>query len=168
MCKCSPTIDEESLHKAIIAAINEFCDVKGDVAEILRQSVSEVLDPNRNGSVLAAQQRLDELSQNMDELLRLATVSESSASAMADIQRFSEEMKGLREFIEGEKAKATSSEKDTEQMRTVLERLERQDFSLSEYDDVIVRQIVEEVRIVDKQTISIRFLGGMEVTGRIW
>lgn len=168
VCKCSPTIDEESLHKAIIAAINEFCDVKGDVAEILRQSVSEVLDPNRNGSVLAAQQRLDELSQNMDELLRLATVSESSASAMADIQRFSEEMKGLREFIEGEKAKATSSEKDTEQMRTVLERLERQDFSLSEYDDVIVRQIVEEVRIVDKQTISIRFLGGMEVTGRIW
>lgn len=85
VCKCSPTIDEESLHKALIAAINEFCEVKGDVAEILRQSVSEVLDPNLNGSVLAAQQRLDELSRNMDELLRLATVTESSASAMEDI-----------------------------------------------------------------------------------
>ena len=147
--------------------INEFCDVKGDVAEILRQSVSEVLDPNLNGSVLAAQQRLDELSRNMDELLRLATVPESSASAMADIQRFSEEMKGLREFIEGEKAKVSSSEKDTEQMKAVLERLDQEDFSLSEYDDVIVRQIVEEVRIVDKQTIRMRFLGGMEVTSII-
>ena len=83
---------------------------------------------------------------------------------MADIQRFSEEMKGLREFIEGEKAKVTSSEKETEQMRAVLERLEREDFSLMEYDDVFVRQIVEEVRIVDKQTISIRFLDGMEVS----
>lgn len=100
-------------------AINEFCEVKGDVAEILRQSVSEVLDPNRNGSILAAQQRLDELSRNMDELLRLATVPESSASAMEDIQRFSEEMKGLREFIEGEKAKVSSSEKETEQMRAM-------------------------------------------------
>lgn len=89
-----------------------------------------------------------------------ATVPESSASAMADIQRFSEEMKGLREFIEGEKAKASSSEKDIEQMRAVLERLEREDFSLMEYDDVIVRQIVEEVRIVDTRMISIRFLGG--------
>lgn len=164
VCKCSPTIDEESLHKAVVAAINEFCDVKGDVAEILRQSVSELLDPNRNGSVLAAQQRLDELSRNMDELLRLATVPESSASAMADIQRFSEEMKGLREFIEGEKAKVSSSEKDTEQMKAVLERLEQENFSLSEYDDIIVRQIVEEVRIVDKQTTRIRFLGGMEVS----
>lgn len=164
VCKCSPTIDEESLHKAIVAAINEFCDVKGDVAEILRQSVSELLDPNRNGSVLAAQQRLDELSRNMDELLRLATVPESSASAMADIQRFSEEMKGLREFIEGEKAKVSSSEKDTERMKAVPERLEQENFSLSEYDDIIVRQIVEEVRIVDKQTTRIRFLGGMEVS----
>ena len=164
VCKCSPTIDEESLHKAIVAAINDFCEVKDDVAEILRRSVSELLDPNRNGSVLAAQQRLDELSCNMDELLRLATVPESSASAMADIQRFSEEMKGLREFIEGEKAKVTSLEKDTGQMRAVLDRLEREDFSLTEYDDVVVRQIVEVVRIVDKQTISIRFLGGMKVS----
>ena len=77
-------------------------------------------------------------------------------------------MKGLREFIESEKAKVSSSEKDTEQMRAVLERMDREDFSLSEYDDVIVRQIVEEVRIVDKQTISIRFLGGMEVCQEVW
>lgn len=49
-------------------------------------------------------------------------------------------------------------------MRAVLERLEREDFSLTEYDDVVVRQIVEVVRIVDKQTISIRFLGGMKVS----
>ena len=49
-------------------------------------------------------------------------------------------------------------------MQAVLERLEQENFSLSEYDDVIVRQIVELVRIVDKQTISIRFLGGIEVS----
>ena len=71
--------------------------------------------------------------------------------------------KGLWEFIEGEKAKVPSSEKDTEQMRAALERLEQEDFSLIEYDDVIVRQIVEEIRIVDKQMISIRFLCGMGV-----
>lgn len=49
-------------------------------------------------------------------------------------------------------------------MRAVLERMEREYFSLSEYEDVIVRQSVDEVRIVDMQTISIRFLGGLEVS----
>lgn len=77
-------------------------------------------------------------------------------------------MKGLWEFIEGEKAKVPSSEKDTEQKRAALERLEQEDFSLIEYDDVIVRQIVEEIRIVDKQMISIRFLCGMGVCQNVW
>lgn len=48
-------------------------------------------------------------------------------------------------------------------MRAVLEWLERVDFSLTEYDDAIMREIVEQIRIVDMQKISIWFLGGMEM-----
>ena len=63
-CHCSPTIDEEMLHHAIVDAINEFCNVRDEVANALRESVCEVLDPNQNGSVQAAQQRIDELARN--------------------------------------------------------------------------------------------------------
>ena len=104
-CHCSPTVDEQALHKAIVSAIKEFCEVKDDVAKVLRESITEVLDPNLNGSVQAAQQRIDELARNIDELIKLATVPETAESAMSDIARFSEEMKTLREFIETEKAK---------------------------------------------------------------
>ena len=85
-CHCSPTIDEQELHKAIMSAINEFCEVKDDVAKVLRESITEVLDPNLNGSVQAAQQRIDELAHNIDELIKLATVPETAATAMADIE----------------------------------------------------------------------------------
>ena len=71
-CHTAPTVDEQVLHKAIASAINEFCDVKDDVAKVLRESITEVLDPNLNGSVQAAQQRIDELAHNIDELIRLA------------------------------------------------------------------------------------------------
>ena len=124
---------------------------------------TEVLDPTKNGSVLAAQQRLDELANNMNELLRLATTPESGKTAMADIQKFSDEMKALREFIETEKSKAMTAEQDTEQMNAVLERLEQQDFTLTEYDDVVVRQMVDMITVVDKQTVRIRFIGGMDI-----
>ena len=163
-CHNSPTLSEEVLHKAIVNAINSFCEVKDDVAEILRESITEVLDPTKNGSVLAAQQRLDELANNMNELLRLATTPESNKTAMADIQKFSDEMKALREFIETEKAKTSMAEQDTEQMNAVLERLEQADFTLTEYDDVVVRQMVERITVADKQTVRIRFIGGMEIT----
>ena len=166
-CHNSPTLSEEVLHKAIVSAINNFCEVKDDVVEILRESISEVLDPSKNGSVLVAQQRLDELANNMNELLRLATTPESSKTAMADIQKFSDEMKALREFIETEKSKVATAEQDTEHMNMVLKRLEQADFTLTEYEDVVVRQMVERITVVDRETVRIRFVGGVELTQEI-
>ena len=166
-CHNSPTLSEEVLHKAIVSAINNFCEVKDDVVEILRESISEVLDPSKNGSVLVAQQRLDELANNMNELLRLATTPESSKTAMADIRKFSDEMKALREFIETEKSKVATAEQDTEHMNMVLKRLEQADFTLTEYEDVVVRQMVERITVVDRETVRIRFVGGVELTQEI-
>lgn len=166
-CHNSPTIDEEPLHKAIIRAVNEFCVVKDDVAKVLRESISEMIDPNINGSVQAAQQRIDELARNIDELIKLATVPENSAAAMKDIEKFSEEMKALREFIETEKAKQAAKQQNSAELDVILEQLENEDFTMTEYDDVVVRQLIEKITVVDKNTIRITFKGGFEITKKL-
>lgn len=162
-CHSSPTVDEQPLHKAIMSAINEFCEVKDDVAKALRESITEVLDPNLNGSVQAAQQRIDELARNIDELIKLATVPETAQSAMSDIEKFSEEMKTLREFIETEKAKQMTAQRGSAELDAILERLENEDFTMTEYDDVAVRQLIEKVTVESKDTITVTFKGGFEV-----
>ena len=162
-CHNSPTVDEQPLHKAIISAINEFYEVKDDVAKALRESITEVLDPNLNGSVQAAQQRIDELAHNIDELIKLATVPETAATAMADIEKFSEEMKTLREFIETEKAKQMTAQRGSAELDAILERLENEDFTMAEYDDIVVRQLIEKVTVENKDVITITFKGGFEV-----
>lgn len=162
-CHCSPTVDEQPLHRAIVSAINDLCEVKDDVAKVLRESITEVLDPNLNGSVQAAQQRIDELAHNIDELIKLATVPETASTAMADIEKFSEEMKTLREFIETEKAKQMTAQRSSAELDAVIERLENEDFTITEYDDVVVRQLIEKVTVIDKNTINITFKGGFEV-----
>lgn len=146
-----------------MSAINEFCEVKDDVAKVLKESISEILDPIQNGSIQAAQQRIDELAHNIDELIKLATVPESAATAMTDIERFSEEMKALREFIEAEKAKQAITQKDSDELDRVLERLEQEDFTLKEYDDVAVRQLIEQITVESKNCIIVRFKGGFEI-----
>ena len=162
-CHSSPTVDEQPLHKAIVNAINEFCEVKDDVAKALRESITEVLDPNLNGSVQAAQQRIDELAHNIDELIKLATVPETAQSAMSDIEKFSEEMKTLREFIETEKAKQMTAQRGSAELDAILERLENEDFTMTEYDDVAVRQLIEKVTVESKDTITVTFKGGFEI-----
>ncbi len=166
-CHDSPTIDEQPLQKAIVEAINEFCEVRKDVAKVLRESVTEEFDVNLNGSVQAAQQRIDELTHNIDELIKLATVPESAASAMTDIEKFSEEMKTLREFIETEKAKQTSKKQGSDELNAVLEQLEKTNFIMTEYDDVVVRQVIEKITVIDKNTITVTFKGGFEIRRRL-
>lgn len=162
-CHSSPTVDEQPLHKAIVNAINEFCEVKDDVAKALRESITEVLDPNLNGSVQAAQQRIDELAHNIDELIKLGIVPETAQSAMSDIEKFSEEMKTLREFIETEKAKQMTAQRGSAQLDAILERLENEDFTMTEYNDVAVRQLIEKITVESKDTITVTFKGGFEV-----
>lgn len=162
-CHSSPTIDEYALHRAIVSAVNDFCTVKDDVAKALRESITEVLDPNLNGSIQAAQQRINELAHNIDELIKLATVPETAENAMSDIAKFSEEMKALREFIKIEKAKQTEVKHSSNELSNVLQRLEKEDFTLTEYDDIAVRQLIEKITVESKDTITVTFKGGFEV-----
>lgn len=166
-CHSSPTIDEYALHRAIVSGVNDFCTVKDDVAKALRESITEVLDPNLNGSIQAAQQRIDELARNMDELIMLATVPETAENAMSDIAKFSEEMKMLREFIEIEKAKQTEVKHSSNELSNVLQRLEKEDFTLTEYDDIVTRQLIEQITVDTKNTITVRFKGGFEMRANL-
>lgn len=166
-CHSSPTVDEQALHRAIVSAVNEFCTVKDDVAKTLHESIIEVLDPNQNGSVQAAQQRIDELARNMDELIKLATVPDTAENAMSDIAKFSEEMKMLREFIETEKAKQTEVQHGSNELSNVLQRLEKENFTLTEYDDIVTRQLIEQITVESKDTITVRFKGGFEMRANL-
>lgn len=166
-CHSSPTVDEQALHRAIVSAVNEFCTVKDDVAKTLHESIIEVLDPNQNGSVQAAQQRIDELARNMDELIKLATVPDTAENAMSDIAKFSEEMKMLREFIETEKAKQTEVQHGSNELSNVLQRLEKENFTLTEYDDIVTRQLIEQITVDIQNTITVRFKGGFEMRANL-
>ncbi len=163
MCHNSPTMDEESLHKAIVSAINSFGESKGSLKEILQESIAEELDPNLNGSVQAAKARIEELTRNIDELIMLATTTTDNDSAMSDIEKFSREMTDLRAFIENEKAKQATAQQNTEQLQEIMHRLDTEDFTVTEYDDTLVRRIVERVTVAGKYEIVVRFKGGCEI-----
>ena len=72
-------------------------------------------------------------------------------------------MKALREFIETEKAKQVAAQHGSNELNRVLQRLEKEDFTLSEYDDIVTRQLIEQITVESKVIIMIRFKGGFEI-----
>jgi len=86
---------------------------------------------------------------------------------MDDIQKFSSEMTALREFIKFEKAKQSASQNNFKQLKAAFDRLEKEDFRLTEYDDIAVRQLLEYIKVIDKNTLLIGFKGGFEIRKEI-
>lgn len=72
-------------------------------------------------------------------------------------------MKVLREFIETEKAKQEATQRGSDELNRVLERLKQEEFTLTEYDDVVTRQLIEQITVDTKNTITVRFKGGFEI-----
>ena len=54
-------------------------------------------------------------------------------------------------------------ESASEQLNAVLERLDQEDFKMTEYDDIAVRQLIEKVTVEDNVTITVTFKGGLEI-----
>ncbi|MCM1334305.1 MAG: hypothetical protein NC084_08695 [Bacteroides sp.] len=82
---------------------------------------------------------------------------------MADIEKFSEEMKMLREFIEIEKSKQSAAQRNSTELDAVLKRFECEDFTLTEFDDVVVRQLIEKITVEGKDIVTVTFKGGFEI-----
>ena len=49
------------------------------------------------------------------------------------------------------------------ELDAILERLEREDFTMTKYDDIAVRQLVEKVTVEGKNIITVTFKGGFEI-----
>lgn len=56
-----------------------------------------------------------------------------------------------------------ATQRGSDELNTILERLGQEDFTLTEYDDIAVRQLIEKITVESKDAITVRFKGGFEI-----
>ena len=70
-CQHSPTLHEESIHRAIVDAINDFCAIGDDIRQKLRADIQEVVIPD--GQIISQLEQLR--AERSDEISRLLELS---------------------------------------------------------------------------------------------
>ena len=157
-CHNSPTLDEDKLHRAIVAALNEYgairAEIKSDVLELaeLAQSGGEV----GGVSLLDLRQRLDALSAEqavlLDKILGDMKNSELNArlKTIVDEKQDILNQMGAMEQDEEQRSLRESRKREME------EWLNRQPLCLTEYDDDLTRRFVARITVVDAETIRVR------------
>lgn len=88
-CPDSPTIKEESLHKGIIRAINNYYSCRNDIARILKANIGTVLECQGQEEILATEKCLKEIINARNDLVMLiASGGCDETSSTANLQGY--------------------------------------------------------------------------------
>jgi len=148
----SPTINEETLQTAVIKAINDLLGNKEPFLSILQDNIATVLNEENDKATDEIDVKLVEL---QNELLK-------QAKSKNDYNEVADEIYRLRELKQ--KALVENAEREGRRQRIaeMTSFLNEQSCELAEYDEQLVRRLIEKVTVYDDK-LTIEFKSGVEI-----
>lgn len=168
-CHSSPSIDEDSLHEAIMAAIMDCAQQNDALLDTLKHHISlGMKEENHSDPTPVLMIRVAEIEKEYNQLLTdLAANISSDTFDDTRIRELMEEKRQLQQQIEqneaGKQKQATFSSRISE-ISSILDASRNRSLA---YDDQLVRQILECVVVESKDRIRVVFVGGMAVVQQV-
>ena len=161
-CHQSPTMPEEPLQQAIMAAINSVMDSKETICrQITEAAVEETgILPDSTMTLGEINRRLEELEAEFDTLLQQPNSAEKNAERFG---RIANEMASLKE--QREKVAARLRKDQTVQLHVhVMEAaLDGMSHHMQQWDEEMVRQLVHTVKVISADHIKVFLYDGTEI-----
>lgn len=167
-CPDSPTIKEEQLHKAIIRAINNYYSCRDDIVRILKANIGSVLECQGQEEIFAIEKRLKEIDQARNDLVGLIATGGCDEDKLdSEFAKLHEEEQHLSERLTVLKSKNKTSAETQEKLDKIMELIDNEKFELETFDNVLIRKLIECVKVLSKTEILVIFKGGYEVKTEI-
>lgn len=148
----APTVQETELQEAVIKAINMALGGKDDMLVALEQNIASVLALEDEGSMESINVKLEELQK---ELLK-------RANAKKDYNDLADEIDHLRELKQNAMAENAEREGLKQRIAEMQGFLAQQMEQIEEYDESLVRRMVEKVTVYEEK-FSVEFKSGTSV-----
>lgn len=97
-------------------------------------------------------------------MMKAATTEGDKSKYYDEVERIFSKVKALREQLEIIEASSSKEKSNSSEMNRISNIFENTDFTLSEYDDLIVRRLIECIRVMSDKRIVIIFKSGYEIT----
>lgn len=149
-------------------AINEYYDCREDVARILKSNVESVLTGLGQSEIQAIEERLKEIDTARSDLIGLITNGACDEDKLdSEFAKLYEEETQLSEKLLSLKAQANADNDTQKKIQSTLAEIEKEKFELEAFDDVLIRKLIECVKVMSKTELLIIFKGGYEVSAEI-
>ena len=169
-CTQSPTLEEPALQSTVMQAISQQYVHKGKAIEVTMQSIRSVLTPETAGSEYAIRTKISELQKERKALLTKALAENDDGKYDFQFARIKQELEQLQAQLEGVQAVQKAQAVDEVRMAEIAALLEKFKESGLAFDDLLVRKVVETVRVESAEKLEITFKDGnrrvVELPGR--
>lgn len=146
------TVLERTLEQVMVTAINQaLCD-KDHFLIMLKKNIDSVICHENSQTLTAIDKRLTEL---QAELLKLA-------SSKADYEKVGDEIYRLREEKQNAQVENLGRDELRKRITDMSAFLQEQPTALTEYDEVLVRRLIEKITVYDDKFI-VEFKSGLMI-----
>ena len=159
-CTQSPTLEEPALQSAVMEAISQQYLHKGETIEVTMQSIRSVLTPETADSEYAIRTKINELQKERKALLTKALAENDDGKYDFQFLRIKNELEQLQAQLEGVQAAQKSQTVDEARMADISALLERFRESDLPFDNVLVRKVVDTVRVESADRLEVTFKDG--------
>ncbi|MBM6976587.1 recombinase family protein [Intestinimonas butyriciproducens] len=157
-CHNSPSMAEDKLHTAILTVLNRVIEASNGLQDELAETLRMVCTPEGGGNnLLELERELETLTTRQNTLLDQALANMEDLTITEQLKALLEEKRHLQARIDAAKKEAANRISEDSRMAELTAYLEEHLSGFQQYDDGIVRQLVEQITVVDAETIRIRF-----------
>jgi len=168
-CTDSPSLEESVLHQAILNGINRLAENKDDLISTIKESLSIAIQgSDEKSNTFMMENKIQELNDTMLALVQVVSKSGGDEDRYdSKFKSISDEIKRLQLVLDAQKEQETAENKSNSRLRDLFRILESETLTLNTFDDILVRQIVDTIKVRSKDKILIIFNGGFELEERM-
>ena len=164
-CHNSPTLGEEPLQRAVLTAINKAMSNPDDlVRQIVKAMEKEVSPlPGQLLSLSDVEHRLNDLETQFNILLEQAAEQTDGLDCMERFQAINQEIAALKQQRIQIESLCKNSSATAQRMNKVASILESASPALSQWNETVIRQLVDTVKVMSAEKIIVYLRGGAEI-----
>lgn len=164
-CHNSPTLDEKPLQKAILTALNSAMSNKPALIQKITSAMETELAPTPGESMSLAdiERRLEELNDQTRELVAEAACAEDASTFTAQLKAVMDEvtvLKAKRTLIQEQRQGNVQAMQRVQSATAVLESAPAE---ITEWEEALIRQLVDTVEVVSSEKIIVSLRGGSQI-----
>lgn len=167
-CHQSPSMDEDTLQKSILAAINSVMSQKNELIRQITGAMEMELAPIHGEMMTLSEidRQLEELNKHFQLLLSKATEdgAETYTEQFKAIVDDTTALKEKKKFIEAQKNKNAAS---NQYIARAVETMHNASAELIEWEEPTIRQLIDTVKVVSADEIIVYLRGGVEIRQEI-